>query len=82
MAYFEPTRSLLFYSSWKYIFYKDPYDHEIEYDNNLKDAKKLIMNLIPFGELLFLKSIAFEIIQPSLGIRTKVMIDSIPENVI
>ncbi len=84
MAYFEPTR-------WRFTHFihhgntystKDPYDHEIEYDNNLKDTpKKLIMNLIPFGELLFFKkSIAFEIIQHALGIRTKVMIDSIPEN--
>ena len=58
MAYFEPTR-------WRYTHFvhhgntystKNPYDHEIEYDNNLKDTpKKLIMNLIPFGELLFFK---------------------------
>ena len=34
------------------------YDHEIEYDNNLKDTpKRLIMNLIPFGELLFFKKV-------------------------
>ena len=39
------------------------------------------MNLIPFGELLFFKkSIAYEIIKHALGIKTKVMIDSIPEN--
>ena len=84
MAYFEPTR-------WRFTHFvhhgntystKNPYDHEIEYDNNLKDTpKKLIMNLIPFGELLFFKkSIAFEVIKHALGIKTKVMIDSIPEN--
>ena len=40
------------------------------------------MNLIPFGELLFFKkSIAFEVIKHAFGIQTKVMIDSIPENV-
>ena len=52
------------------------------YDNNLKDThKKLIMNIIPFGELLFFKkSIAFEVIKHAFGIQTKVMIDSIPEN--
>ena len=84
MAYFEPTR-------WRYTHFvhhgntystKNPYDHEIEYDNNLKDTpKKLIMNLIPFGELLFFKrSIAYEVIKHASGIKTRVMIDSIPEN--
>ena len=42
MAYFEPTR-------WRFTHFvhhgntystKDPYDHEIEYDNNLKDTQK------------------------------------------
>ena len=63
-------------SSWEYIFNKNPYDHEIEYDNNLKDTpKKLLMNIIPFGELLFFKkSIAYEVIKHALGIKTKVMI--------
>ncbi len=84
MAYFEPTR-------WRYTHFvhhgntystKNPYDHEIEYDNNLKDTpKKLLINLIPFGEFLFFKkSIAFEVIKHAIGIKTKVMIDSIPEN--
>jgi fatty acid desaturase len=84
MAYFEPTR-------WRFTHFvhhgntystTDPYDHEIEYDNNLKDTpKKLIMNIIPFGELLFFKkSIAFEVIQHAFSFKTKVMIDSIPEN--
>tara|TARA_Y100001970_G_scaffold204385_1_gene248840 strand:+ start:306 stop:1307 length:1002 start_codon:yes stop_codon:yes gene_type:complete len=85
MAYFEPTR-------WRYTHFihhgntystKDPYDHEIEYDNNLKNTpRKLMMNIIPFGEFLFFKkSIAFEIIQHALKINTKVMLDSIPEKV-
>ncbi len=84
MAYFEPTR-------WRFTHFvhhgntystKNPYDHEIEYDNNLKDTpKKLIMNLIPFGELLFFKkSIAFEVIKHAFNIKTKVMTESIPEN--
>ena len=84
MAYFEQTR-------WRFTHFvhhgntystKAPYDHEIEYDNNLKDTpKKLLMNIIPFGELLFFKkSIAFEVIKHAFGIQTKVMIDSIPEN--
>ena len=84
MAYFEPTR-------WRYTHFihhgntystKNPYDHEIEYENNLKDTpKKLLLNLIPFGELLFFKkSIAYEVIKHALGIQTKVMMDSIPEN--
>ena len=84
MAYFEPTR-------WRFTHFvhhgytystKNPYDHEIEYDNNLKDTpKKLIMNLIPFGELLFFKkSIANEVIKHAFGVKTKVMTDSIPEN--
>ena len=84
MAYFEPTR-------WRFTHFihhgntystKDPYDHEIEYDNNLKDTpKKLIMNLIPFGELFFFKkSIANEVIKHAFGVKTKVMTDSIPEN--
>ena len=83
MAFFEPTR-------WKFTHFvhhgntystKDPYDHEIEYGNNLKDTpKKLIINIIPFGELLFLKkSIAFEVIQHAFGVKTKVLMDSIPE---
>ena len=48
----------------------------------LKDTpKKLLMNLIPFGEFFFFKkSIAFEVIKHAFGIKTKVMIDSIPEN--
>ena len=42
MAYFEPTR-------WRFTHFvhhgntystKDPYDHEIEYDNNFKDTPK------------------------------------------
>ena len=83
MAFFEPTR-------WKFTHFvhhgntystKDPYDHEIEYGNNLKDTpKNLIINIIPFGELLFLKkSIAFEVIQHAFGVKTKVLMDSIPE---
>ena len=39
------------------------------------------MNLIPFMELVyFKKSIAYEIIQHALGVKTKVMQDCIPES--
>ena len=82
MAYFEPTRwRFTHFVHQKYLFNKDPYDHEIEYDNNLKDTpKKLLMNIIPFGELLFFKSITFEVIKHAFGVKLNVMIDSIPEN--
>ena len=84
MAYFEPTR-------WRFTHFihhgntystENPFDHEIEYNNNVKETpKRLLINIIPFGELIFLKhSIALEIIKHALGIRTQVMIDSIPEN--
>ena len=60
----------------------NPFDHEIEYGNNLKETpKRLIINIIPFLDLLFFKKhISFEIIQHAIGIKTKVMLDSIPEN--
>ena len=84
MSNFEPTR-------WRYTHFvhhgntystENPFDHEIEYGNNLKDTpKRLIINIIPFLDLLFLnKHISFEIIQHAVGIKTKVMLDSIPQN--
>ena len=83
MAYFEPTR-------WRFTHFvhhgntystKDPYDHEIEYDNNLKDTpRKLFMNLVPFGELLFFKkSIAYEIIKHALGLISNVVKITVPK---
>ena len=83
MAYFEPTR-------WRFTHFvhhgntystKNPYDHEIEYGNDSKETpKRLIINIIPFGELIFLKhSISLEIIKHAFGIKTEVMKDSIPE---
>ena len=85
MANFEPTR-------WRYTHFihhgntystENPFDHEIEYGNNLKETpKRLVINIIPFLDLIFFKKhISFEIIQHALGIKTKVMQDSIPENV-
>ena len=61
---------------------ENPYDHEIEYGNNLKETpKRLIINIIPFLDLVFFKKhISFEIIQHALAIKTKVMQDSISEN--
>jgi fatty acid desaturase len=84
LSNFEPLR-------WRYTHFvhhgntystENPFDHEIEYGNNLKETpKNLIMNLIPFMELLyFKKSIAYEIIQHAFGVKTKVMQDCIPEN--
>ena len=84
MSYFEPIR-------WRFTHFvhhgntyltQNPYDHEIEYGNDLKQTlNRLIINIIPFGELLFFKnSIALEIIKHALGIKTQVMIDSIPES--
>jgi len=84
MSNFEPIR-------WRYTHFvhhgntystENPFDYEIEYENNLKETpKRLIINIIPFLDLLFLKkSISFEIIKHALGIKTKVMLDSIPEN--
>jgi len=84
MSYFEPIR-------WRFTHFahhgntysaQNPYDHEIEYGNDLKKTlNRLIINIIPFGELLFFKnSIALEIIRHAIGIKTQVMIDSIPEN--
>lgn len=84
MSNFEPIR-------WRYTHFvhhgntystKDPYDYEIEYGNNLKETpKRLIINIIPFLDLLFFKKhISFEIIQHAFGIKTNVMKESIPEN--
>jgi fatty acid desaturase len=85
MSNFEPIR-------WRYTHFVhhgntystvNPFDHEIEYDNNLKETpKRLLINITPFLSLFFFKKhIAFEIIQHALGIKTKVMQDSIPESV-
>ena len=84
MSNFEPIR-------WRYTHFvhhgntystTNPYDYEIEYENNLKETpKRLIINIIPFLDLFFLKKhISFEIIQHALGIKTNVMLESIPEN--
>ena len=84
MAYFEPTR-------WRYTHFvhhgntystKDPFDHEIEYNNNVgKTPFKFLINIIPFAQLIFFKnSIAYEIIQHAFGMRTKVLMESIPVN--
>ena len=83
MACFEPIR-------WRYSHFihhgntystENPYDHEIEYGNDLKNTiPRLIKEIIPFGGLVFIKNdITFEIIKHSLGINTKVMNDCIPE---
>ena len=83
MSYFEPIR-------WRYSHFihhgntystENPYDHEIEYGNDLKNTiPRLIKEIFPFGNLIFFKNdISFEIIKHSLGIETKVMKDSIPE---
>jgi len=83
MSCFEPIR-------WRYSHFihhgntystENPYDYEIEYGNDLKNTiTKLIKEIIPFGNLLFLKNdITFEIIKHSLGIETNVMKDCIPE---
>ena len=85
MSNFEPIR-------WRYTHFvhhgntystDNPFDHEIEYDNDLKETpKRLLINITPFLDLLFFKKhIACEIIQHALGIKTKVMQDSIPESV-
>ena len=84
MSNFEPVR-------WRYTHFlhhgntystDNPFDHEIEYDNNLKETpKRLLINITPFlGLLFFKKHISFEIIQHAFGIKTKVMQDSIPES--
>ena len=84
MSNFEPIR-------WKYTHFvhhgntystENPFDHEIEYGNNLKETpKKLIINIIPFLDLVFIKKhISFEIFQHAFGIKTKVMEECIPEN--
>jgi fatty acid desaturase len=83
MAFFEPIR-------WRYTHFihhgntystENPYDHEIEYGNDLKNTiPKLIKEIIPFGNLVYIKNdISFEVIKHSLGIKTKVMKDSIPD---
>ena len=84
MSNFEPIR-------WRYTHFvhhgntmstDNPFDHEIEYGNNLKETpKRLIINIIPFLDLFFFKKhISFEIIQHAIGVKTRVMLDSIPEN--
>ena len=46
----------------------------------MKSDIALIKEIIPFGNLVFIKNdISFEIIKHSLGINTKVMNDCIPE---
>ncbi len=84
MSNFEPIR-------WRYTHFvhhgntystENPFDHEIEYGNNLQETpKRLLINIIPFLDLFFFKKhISFEIIQHAFGIKTKVMQDSIPES--
>ena len=82
MACFEPTR-------WRYTHFihhgntystENPYDHEIEYQNDLKKTPiKLISEITPFSNLFYIKNdITFEVAKHALGIETKVMRDSIP----
>ncbi|MDB4069788.1 fatty acid desaturase [Candidatus Pelagibacter sp.] len=84
MSNFEPIR-------WRYTHFvhhgntystENPFDHEIEYGNNLKKTpKKLIINIIPFLDLVFIKKhISFEIFQHAFGVKTEVMEECIPEN--
>ena len=84
MSNFEPIR-------WRYTHFvhhgntystENPFDHEIEYGNDLKETPKgLIVNIIPFLDLVFIKKhISFEIFQHAFGIKTKVMEECIPEN--
>ncbi len=84
MSNFEPIR-------WRYTHFvhhgntystENPFDHEIEYDNDLRETpKRLLINITPFlGLFFFKKHISFEIIQHAFGIKTKVMLDSIPES--
>ncbi len=84
MSNFEPIR-------WRYSHFvhhgntystENPFDHEIEYGNDLSDTpKRLLINITPFLDLLFFKKhISFEIIQHAFGIKTKVMQDTIPES--
>ena len=86
MACFEPIR-------WRYTHFihhgntystVNPYDHEIEYGNDLKNTiPRLIKEIFPFGNLIFFKNdISFEVIKHSLGIKTKIMKDSIPEKAV
>ena len=83
MAYFEPIR-------WRYSHFihhgntystENPYDHEIEYGNDLKNTiSRLIKELTPFGNLAYIKNdISFEVIKHSFGIETKVMKECIPD---
>ena len=84
MSNFEPIR-------WRYTHFvhhgntystENPFDHEIEYGNDLKETpKRLIINIIPFLDSVFIKNhISFEIFQHAFGIKTKVMEECIPEN--
>jgi len=84
MSNFEPIR-------WRYTHFvhhgntystENPFDHEIEYGNDLRETpKRLLINITPFLDLIFFKKhISFEIIQHGFGIKTKVMKDSIPES--
>jgi len=85
MSNFEPIR-------WRYSHFvhhgntystENPFDHEIEYGNDLRETpKRLLINITPFLDLFYFKKhISFEIIQHAFGIKTKVMQDSIPESV-
>ena len=67
LSNFEPLR-------WRYTHFvhhgntystENPFDHEIEYGNNLKETpKRLIINIIPFLDFVFFKKTkSFEIIQ-------------------
>ena len=70
----EPNR--YFYDNWHIDAISDHLQAVVH-----GDIKRLIINIIPFLDLVFFKKhISFEIIQHALGIKTKVMQDSIPEN--
>ena len=83
MAFFEPIR-------WRFTHFNhhgntystdNPYDYEIEFNNNLqKTPIRLLHNIIPFADIFFIKHhLSYEIIKHALGIETKVMKEIIPE---
>ena len=48
----------------------------------LENSFEIFNNIIPFAQLIFFKSsIAYLAIQHAFGVKTKIMIDSIPEKV-
>ena len=85
MVFFEPVR-------WRYTHFnhhgntystENPFDHEIEFGNDLKKTPtKMLIHIIPFADIFFLKQhITYEVIKHALGIETKAMKECIPENI-